>query len=637
MQQLARDRLTRPSWLWALLPLLLATALAGSLLDRDAFNGDEPNSLVAAGVRSSSPLSVAEILDDLHPNQAQGWPLLLSVWARVVGWSEPAIRSLSLFAGMLALAWVYRTGRDLLAPQVGLYAALLMSASVFFLTYVAHARVFALVALFTTLCLWCYWRIVRRPQPPGIGAQTGLLLGATGLLWAHYICALFLPALGLYHLLFAPKTRRWWRPTLLLILAATLATPQLPGLLRGLDMVVTHDTLPERALSATALILRLVHSATNSPFNPRFSLGELATLVLTFALVMVTGKFLRLRYRDAAVRLVLFVSATQLVLLLTINEVLPLVTDTRIRYLMPLWPMLALLAGAGFQQLAGTQGRLAARLLAIWLLTGAVLTLATGGYRYELGYFWHSGFHQVQRKMLELVPADGLVAIDRSLEDNPMLYRSTTTIRMLDTPYRTVFSRMDERLADIMPLHANEPSIWLLYNSSHSIADQSTIERDGRLERILCERVQEQTLDRWELRLDRYVLPPGADCPDSPVRLAFEAGIRMIEPEITIADGVLRLDAHFHSEDHALLANYSLALHVIDPRTDQRVAQGDVGVGPGYIASLRSEIDISALPAGEYELRIGLYNWQTGERLPARDLATSASGDMHSLQRFHLG
>ena len=49
------------------------------------------------------------------------------------------------------------------------------------------------------------------------------------------------------------------------------------------------------------------------------------------------------------------------------------------------------------------------------------------------------------------------------------------------------------------------------------------------------------------------------------------------------------------------------------------MAQGDTGVGSGAIVPLRSEIDISALPPGEYELRVALYDWRTGERLTARD------------------
>ena len=81
---------------------------------------------------------------------------------------------------------------------------------------------------------------------------------------------------------------------------------------------------------------------------------------------------------------------------------------------------------------------------------------------------------------------------------------------------------------------------------------------------------------------------------------------------------------------------YSLAVHVIDLNSGVRVAQGDVGVGPGDFVRLASEIDISALPPGGYELQVALYDWKTGERLSARDLETDAISDIHTLHHFRL-
>ena len=128
------NRMKSHSWLWALLPLLLAAALAIPLLDIDAFNGDEPASLFSAGILASGPRSLADVWEYLvesDPRNPPGWPVLLFVWGRIVGWSEVAIRSLSLFAGLLTLAWVYRTGRDMFSPGAGLVAALLLGTSVF--------------------------------------------------------------------------------------------------------------------------------------------------------------------------------------------------------------------------------------------------------------------------------------------------------------------------------------------------------------------------------------------------------------------------------------------------------------------------------------------------------------------------
>ena len=84
------------------------------------------------------------------------------------------------------------------------------------------------------------------------------------------------------------------------------------------------------------------------------------------------------------------------------------------------------------------------------------------------------------------------------------------------------------------------------------------------------------------------------------------------------------------------LKYHSLAVHVIDVNSGERVAQGDVGVGLGTFFRLASEIDISALPKGEYEVRVALYDWKTGARLGARDLDTDVVSDIHALHRFRL-
>ena len=246
-------RVTTTAWLWALLPLLFAATIVIPLLDVDAFSGDEPASLFAAGIRRPGPWSPADVWGQTAPRHAPGWAMLLSVWGPFVGWSEFAIKALSFFVGLLTLAWVYRTGRDLFAPAAGLFAALLLSASVIHLAYMTRADLYALVALCAAICLWYYWRVALYPQQPGKGVQAGLLLGSIGLLYSHYLGALLLPVLGLFHLLFVPKNRRWWRPVLLFGLATLAGALQLPLLLRGLAYTEGED-LASHFLAAPAFL-----------------------------------------------------------------------------------------------------------------------------------------------------------------------------------------------------------------------------------------------------------------------------------------------------------------------------------------------------------------------------------------------
>ena len=626
MQKTSCNTVSRLSWLWALLPLLLAAALAIPLLDVDAFNGDEPASLVAAGIVRSGPLSLEatwSYITNNNQNQAYGWPMLLTIWGHLVGWSELAVRTLSLFFGMLTLAWVYRTGRDLLAPQAGLLAALLLSASVFFLAYMIHARAFTLIALCSTLCIWSYWRLVLNPRPTSMGVPAGLLLGSVGLLYSHYFTALFLPVLGLFHLLFVPKNRRWLRPVLLIAVAALLAMLQLPGFLQGLEKTAGNEALHNRALTAPAVVSHFVHFMTNGLLDLPPSLDTLLLISLPFTLALVTLLHLRGVFRVSSLWLLGFTALSVLAVMIVINEFIQVIVANRIRYLMPLWPLTALLVGAGLWRLVNRRSILATGMLALWLIYGAWLTLATD-FHYELGFFFRTGIRQLFPVVRELVPASDLLIIDYT----PVLVQPGWFLDRKGTQ-RNVYRYKSDPYEDVRPVNADYPYLWLLYVSKDRVGFADLPHELGR---VFCERA----LDEWGFTLERYALHSVENCPDRPVRLAFDSGIQLTAPDITISNGRLRLDAHFRSEDSYLLSRYSLAVHVFD-QSGERVAQGDSGVGPGAIVPLRSEIGVSALPPGDYEVRVALYNWQTGARLTARDLETGETGDMHTLQRFRIG
>ena len=611
--------------MWALLPLLLATALIAPLLDVDAFNGDEPASLLAAGILRTGSWSILDVWENTAPRHPPGWVVLLSVWGLFVGWSEFAIRALSLFIGLLTLAWVYRAGRDFFAPAAGLIAALLLSASVFHLAFMARAELYAPVALCAVICVWYYWRVALYPQQPGKGVQAGLLLGSIGLLYSHYLGALLLPILGLFHLLFVPKNRRWWRPVLLFVLATLAGALQIPLLPRGFAYTEGED-LGSRFLATPAFLSHLLSYMTNGLVAQSPPAGE--HLLLALLLVMMIAILLRKRAGTDArvVWLLVFVSATLLALVIAVNEALRVLAATRIRYLMPLWPMTALLVGAGLWRLANRHRILATGMLALWLISGAWLTVATD-YRYGLGFFFRLEPNHVREILYDHVAKTDFLLVDYSVSK---LIRGWFNAPNLGIAQEFIYRYKVDPYESGRSVHADYPYLWLLYLSKHQVVGFADLPQE--LGRVFCERV----LDDWGFTLERYALHSVENCPDRPVRLEFDSGIQLTAPEITISNGRLRLDAHFRSEDSYLLSRYSLAVHVLD-QSGERVAQGDSGVGPGAIVPLRSEIDVSALPAGEYELRVALYDWQTGTRLSARDTQTDEVSDMLTLYHFRIG
>ena len=94
------------------------------------------------------------------------------------------------------------------APRAGLFAAILTCGSFFFLSYMPIARACNLVALFATLVLWSYWRLVIARRQSGPATLAIFFAGCLDLLYAHFFTALILPPLALFHLPFASRGKR---------------------------------------------------------------------------------------------------------------------------------------------------------------------------------------------------------------------------------------------------------------------------------------------------------------------------------------------------------------------------------------------------------------------------------------------
>ena len=265
-------------------------------------------------------------------------------------------------------------------------------------------------------------------------------------------------------------------------------------------------------------------------------------------------------------------------------------------------------------------------LLAVWLALGARLNLVTG-FRYESGYIQRSDMHIAYNEVGKYVTsADGLILDhEAGYLDWQHLY-----VEMLNVPYVLYIRHRDDPLKHVLRLHNAHSYLWLLFLTQDTGRMKAMADVLGR---VPCERAID---DEWGITLVRHALSP-VHCPDSPARLQFEDDIQLTGPDIRLEEGMLRLHAGLRSLDEALLAHYSMAVHVVDVITGERVAQGDVGIGPGAFVPVSSSIDVSALPPGEYELRLALYDWQTGVRLNARDLETGTGGDMLAVHSFRIG
>ena len=489
-----------PFWWLALLPLLLTAALAIPLLNHDAFNGDETIFLVTAGALQDGIPSPQEVWHSLPPRVAAGWPVLLSLWGWLTGWSEPAVRSLACLVGLLTIAMVYRAGRDLFAPQVGVVAAFLLTASVFHHAYMVHAVPYIAVAFFTTLTLWGYWMVAMRPGVPGRGAQASLLLGSVGLVCTHFLAALLLPVVALYHLLFARRGDHWWRACLLLLLAAAIGAMQLPLLPEALAFT-SSENIGNWARSTRNVLSHLLYVSSNGILNVEVSI---AFVILILSTLLALSSKLDFRSRAASpAGLLVLVGFAFLASILAINELLVFFRETRIRYLMPLWPVAALIAGAGLWQMFRHQRMLSATLLVFWLLQGSYFALATD-FRYETGYFFRLDLHHVRRAVSEIVPAGDFLVVDRGVarqDEYPYRYYH---FQLMGLPWG-IYDRKSSALVEApeADLH-NYPQIWLLYLTGDR-SDMTDVPVN--LGSVSCKNVFES----WGYTLERLA-PSATEC-----------------------------------------------------------------------------------------------------------------------------
>ena len=478
-----------PFWWRAILPLLLAALFASMHLDALAFNRDEPESLVPAGIYASSPVTPGEVWrygEENDQPQARGWPLLLFAWGKLVGWSEPAVRSLSFLAGLLTIAWLYRAGHDLFAPRAGLFASILACASLFLLSYMLIARAFTLVALLTTLVLWSYWRllIARRQSGPAIPAV--LFAGCVGLLYAHFFTALILPALALFHLLFAPRGKRWWQVIAAMAAAAALALAQVPAFLQGLSLSASNQTLSQAALDAAEIPHYFLYFMSNFSLRLPDPAGAALLLLLLLALLRATWRRSRDSRRVDAGWLLTFLAGSTILLMVAANEVIEVITSSRIRYMMSLLPVLALLAGEALR-LIRVKSRLAvAGFLAFWLLLGPAL-LNSGPLLYIDRY--HSTFHLVQRWLQERAGAGDLVVLDSSLtKRGEVLYLLPRYILLSDQPWKTVFLDRRDPLQWVAPGVSTFTNLWVVHQQDDPDVDSAAFMAP---DYMLCQRVED--------------------------------------------------------------------------------------------------------------------------------------------------
>ena len=229
--------------------------------------------------------------------------------------------------------------------------------------------------------------------------------------------------------------------------------------------------------------------------------------------------------------------------------------------------------------------------------------------------------------------SNGLLVFERNLFGNERRYELYTGAY----GQRRMHLESNTASEEIIERSRGNSMVWLMTETAREDALRAHAGNLRQQGFFHC-RSQRFTGDELSVVLE-LLLPPWPADMLRQSRLQFDDASLFAPEEPELTGDLLRLKLGLKLSGQGRLPNHSLAIHVIDSNTGARAAQDDVSViaDQGIYLPLCSEIDVSALPPGDYEVRVALYNWQTGERSPARDLETGASGDMHALHYFRIG
>ncbi|HEX8682577.1 MAG TPA: glycosyltransferase family 39 protein, partial [Ardenticatenaceae bacterium] len=169
--------------------LLLAAALRFNNLGERSFWGDE---IISATAVREPVLSIIQYTaSDWGPPPVSY--LLLRGWGQLVGESEFALRSLSVFFGVLSLPLLYQAGRYLLHCSVGLLASFVLALSTLHIAYSQELRPYSLLLFWVVVVALAFLRALRRGKYQ-LWVRTGLLAGLA--YYSHQYILLFVGILA---------------------------------------------------------------------------------------------------------------------------------------------------------------------------------------------------------------------------------------------------------------------------------------------------------------------------------------------------------------------------------------------------------------------------------------------------------
>ena len=117
---------------------------------------------------------------------------LLRGWTEIFGYSELALRTPSLIAGVGVVYYVYKLAEFVYSRRVAGIAGLLSATNPLLIYYSQEGRTYILTTLFVTMSFYYLVQLLKNKNSP-ISINIYYLLNTTAVIWSSYLACLIVP------------------------------------------------------------------------------------------------------------------------------------------------------------------------------------------------------------------------------------------------------------------------------------------------------------------------------------------------------------------------------------------------------------------------------------------------------------
>ena len=416
----------------------------------------------------SEPQSLAATVSSLKKHSSQHGPLyfiLLNMWSRAAGTDLFSLRLLSAYFAMISLASIYCLASLTRNAHLGLAALLIVAFLPLFSFYSHVLRMYTLLPFFTAWIVWSYWRLLERPKHASWHVWLWLSFAVSSglILYVHIFGIFILAAVGIYHLLFVPKNKRWLEAPFALVAGGMLFLPWLSVVIEGLSEHTRQISIANvdnmTALEAVAA-LASVYS------------NDIWMIPAGFAMLIIWNR----NHLGKLERFLLILTCLTVAVAILTNEFVPLLFAHRMRYTIIFAPLLICSLAVGWSFLP-KRAYIQLPLIGIWILSFFLYAQSERFYT-TINRGNNSPYLSIPFQIFVYHPDIAIEPVEPILSLDPfenVNYVTRTYYQLLLNPASLVhlyyngadslvIQATKKELASLDQFVANYASFWLIYN-----------------------------------------------------------------------------------------------------------------------------------------------------------------------------